>query len=342
MNYNHEIAQFCNTTRRIVQIHPLLTCNLSCNHCYSSSGPGNGLQLKIQRLIEVIEDLASLKYEALSFSGGEPLLYKEINKALSHSKEFGLFNFVITNGILLSKEKISQLKKDVDLVAISLDGPPSLHNKIRCSHDAFERMMKGINNLRESGIKYGFIHTLTSESWEYIPWMADFAYSHGASLFHIHPLESYGRAKDMDNSTFVTEELLMKVYFLFLALHSKYADKMKIQYDYFMKDIVISNPELVYASDIRFDLKKSNPPDMIELVVEADGNIVPIAYGFSNKYAICNINKTRLLDSIHDYLSGGRYVNLRLLCKNLFKDLTMSNLDFFNWFELIINRSYMT
>ena len=83
-----------------------------------------------------------------------------------------------------------------------------------------------------------------------------------------------------------------------------------------------------------------NPPDLIELVVEANGNITPITYGFSNKYAICNIDERRLVDSIHGYLYGGKYAELRKLCMGVFRDLVKSDLNFFNWFELIVDRSY--
>jgi hypothetical protein len=67
----------CGLRQKIIQIHPLLRCNLFCSHRYSSSGPDAVKQkLDLGTLIQIIDDAHKMGYEVASFSGGEPFMYE--------------------------------------------------------------------------------------------------------------------------------------------------------------------------------------------------------------------------------------------------------------------------
>lgn len=55
--------------RAILQIHPSLRCNLSCVHCYSSSGPMARTELDAATVCEVVSDAAAMGYQVVSVSG---------------------------------------------------------------------------------------------------------------------------------------------------------------------------------------------------------------------------------------------------------------------------------
>lgn len=55
------------------------------------------------------------------WSGGEPLLYKDIVKLLKKSKEAGIYNSLITNGSLLNETNIQEYLKYIDKLIVSLD-----------------------------------------------------------------------------------------------------------------------------------------------------------------------------------------------------------------------------
>jgi Fe-coproporphyrin III synthase len=75
--------------QRVLQVHPSLRCNLSCHHCYSSSGPQVGTMLDIGDLWAAVEDAAGIGYETLALSGGEPLLYPDLVPLAEVSREVG-------------------------------------------------------------------------------------------------------------------------------------------------------------------------------------------------------------------------------------------------------------
>ena len=82
-------------------------------------------------------------------------MYRGLEELLTHSKSLGLNNFVTTNGRYLTTERVQKLKGLIDLVAISLDGPPKMHNEIRNSPNAFHLLLKGIEVVKKIGLRFG-------------------------------------------------------------------------------------------------------------------------------------------------------------------------------------------
>ena len=60
---------------RDIQLHPSLRCNLRCAHCYSSSSPEATPALAIDSMATLLAEAAEEDFNAISVSGGEPLIY---------------------------------------------------------------------------------------------------------------------------------------------------------------------------------------------------------------------------------------------------------------------------
>lgn len=180
--------------RRTLQIHPTRRCNLRCLHCYSSSGPDERDSLSAELLSDAITDARAEGFSSVSFSGGEPIMYGSLPDLLDHAKSLGMRTGVTSNGMLLDARQLDRLKGRADLLAISLDGVPASHDKVRANTRAFETMAKRLEGVRKVGIPFGFIFTLTQYNLHEIDWIASFALQEGAKLLQIHPLEETGRA----------------------------------------------------------------------------------------------------------------------------------------------------
>jgi len=68
----------------------------------------------------------------------------------------------------------------------------------------------GLDNLRASGLNFGFIHTVTQQTWQDMVWMADFASNAGARLLQFHPLEIAGRAEEKLATMCPEEDVMAK------------------------------------------------------------------------------------------------------------------------------------
>lgn len=322
----------------IIQIHPTRRCNLRCLHCYSSSGPDEHDSLSYPVLAALIEDAQGEGYKVASFSGGEPVLYSRLQDVLRCAKDHGMRTTVTSNGMLLTEARLASLAGLVDVLAISLDGVPEAHNRMRACDQAFERMYGNLEAVRKSGIDFGFIFTLTLYNVNEIDWAARFAAEQGAKLFQIHPLEEVGRGADELSGS--RPDALESTYAFLEAerLRRKYEHRLFIQLDIVHRDLLTQFPESFYAGE-----QEPRPERLAQcaapLVVEADGTVVPLGYGFGREYALGSIVDRRLRDLAPEWIRT-RYVRFRELCRQVHAEARKpSDLPFLNWYELIGLRS---
>lgn len=276
---------------KVVQIHPTLRCNLRCQHCYSASGPERGGGLPVEDLERLIPELVIEGFNAMSISGGEPLMYQPLPRLLRSAAAAGLVTSVTTNGMLLTARKLDLLVPHLRLLAISLDGTPQSHNRVRDLPTAFDKMAGKLEMVRQSGVPFGFIFTLTQYNLPELAWVAEFAAGQGAGLLQVHPLESVGRAADYELAP--PDDLELAFAFLEAArLQAQYRGRLEIQFDAADRRQVARDPGRAFVVD---------PPDpesvagsplaeiVAPLVVQDDGWIVPIQYGFSPRFAVARL-----------------------------------------------------
>jgi len=322
----------------IIQIHPTRRCNLRCLHCYSFSAPEERDQLSQHVLEEVVEDAAALGYRVASFSGGEPVLYQDLRRLLGHAKELGFRTTVTSNGMLLDQKRMAMLIGCTDVLAISLDGVPESHNRMRASDEAFERMLANLERVRQSGITFGFIFTLTQYNVNEVDWAARFAVEQGARLLQIHPLEEVGRASQLLVGSRPDEMESAYAYLVAERLRQMYGDRLFVQLDIFHRDLVKQFPARFYADDVWPE--SAQLADLVTpLVVEADGNVVPLGYGFGRRFGLGSIAENRLKDLAPDWISQ-QYPAFRELCREVYAEACApSDLPFLNWYEMMGARS---
>ena len=151
-----------------VQLRVTNLCNLRCKMCgqwgdtgifRSQSGvdTSDGAQER-QRILELIgakRQLALADYVRLldeiapsnpiiSLFGGEPFLYPDIVPLIAEIKKRGLTCSVITNGGRLEALAPELVELGIDSIAVSIDGPPDVHDRIRGRSDSFAKAEAGI------------------------------------------------------------------------------------------------------------------------------------------------------------------------------------------------------
>jgi MoaA/NifB/PqqE/SkfB family radical SAM enzyme len=101
-------------------IIPIRRCNLSCTYCneyddYSAPVSTADLLRRIDRLVELGTGIITL-------SGGEPLLHPDLDAIIGHIRRRGAIATLITNGYLLTRERIGRLNDaGLDHLQISID-----------------------------------------------------------------------------------------------------------------------------------------------------------------------------------------------------------------------------
>lgn len=284
----------------IFHVHPSLRCNLACAHCYSRSSPRSRDLLAPDEIASAVRDAAALGFGVLSISGGEPMLYRGLDRVLAAAHRAGMHTQLVTNGWFCDTPRHAAVAHAVDLVALSLDGPEDVHCAMRGAPDAFVRFERATAALRKAGRRFGVVHTVTAETWERLFETAEIAAAAGATLFQIHALEAAGRAEGRADTP--DAATAARVFVIVALLRAKYAGQMLVHVD------LEHRGHRVRPCDGR------DPAQAIGiLVLEDDGMLVPTAYGFDRRFALGNIREASLADLWHRWLDDGypRYLALR-------------------------------
>ena len=109
-------------TNHVVMAHiiPMRRCNLACAYCneYDAASKPVPLETMFQRL----DQLARLGTSIVTISGGEPILHPELDDIIGHIRNKGMIAGLITNGYLLTAERIERLNRaGLDHMQISID-----------------------------------------------------------------------------------------------------------------------------------------------------------------------------------------------------------------------------
>ena len=126
-------------------------CNLNCKYCISNSGDNGEYGLTTEKAIEVIEQLGKLGINRLDFTGGEPLLRKDLKELIICAKQNKISTIVTTNTVMLNDENIEWLKL-ADLVQVSIDGPEKVHNEQRGAI-VYKKVIENVIRLKEEKCK---------------------------------------------------------------------------------------------------------------------------------------------------------------------------------------------
>jgi pyruvate-formate lyase-activating enzyme len=127
-------------------------CNLRCVHCYMFSGEIEKEELPLAGWLTVIEDYAAIGGKAITFSGGEPLLYPGFPEIIEYAHSKGLKTCVLSNGLLWTHSLAQQMQGKIDEIQISLDGyDDESYGKVRNIHHGFSDVMRKISMLHDYG-----------------------------------------------------------------------------------------------------------------------------------------------------------------------------------------------
>ncbi len=132
-------------------------CNAACGFCDIWERPSPYITL--ENAEKNMQDLKKLGVKVIDFTGGEPLLHKEIDVLLTLAKEYKFITTLTTNCLLYPKYA-EKLKGKIDMLHFSLDSP------IKAEHDAsrkvacFDFVMKSIKIAKNLGERPDILFTV--------------------------------------------------------------------------------------------------------------------------------------------------------------------------------------
>ena len=132
-------------------------CNATCSFCDIWERPSPYVNLETAK--KNFADLKKLGVKVIDFTGGEPLLHREVDFLLKEAKRLGFITTLTTNTLLYPK-LAERLKGLVDMLHFSLDSPiEDEHNAIR-GVNCFGHLQESIQIAKSLGERPDILFTV--------------------------------------------------------------------------------------------------------------------------------------------------------------------------------------
>lgn len=170
----------------IIDVSYSYACNLKCQHCTASRFEKKERHLTPADLRRISDEAHALGLCQFCISGGEPLIFKELDEVVQALQPDRFHLTMSTNGHFLTKEKAEHLKAiGLDKIKISLDDfDESKHNDNRKCSGAYQKAIDAMLNAKEAGLSVVIQTCVTRQNCQsdQLRQMAKFATGHGFTV----------------------------------------------------------------------------------------------------------------------------------------------------------------
>jgi radical SAM protein with 4Fe4S-binding SPASM domain len=209
-------------------------CNLHCLHCHQASSSSlQQKELTTNEAFKIIDNLSNAGLSILTFSGGEPLIRKDIYDLIQRATKNGIYCTIASNGILMKPETVKKLyNAGIKRVEIGLDGAqPKTHDFLRNKKGSFKATIKGIQNCVKNNYfeEVAITTTLYKSNAVEISQIVNLAESLGATRFYLNRLIPAGRGVNITNLDVSNKEKRRILDYLYNRFHKSVINGNGIQ-----------------------------------------------------------------------------------------------------------------
>jgi MoaA/NifB/PqqE/SkfB family radical SAM enzyme len=141
-------------------------CNASCSFCDIWERPSP--YVTMAQVSANLRDLKRLGVRVIDFTGGEPLLHRDIAAMLKLAKQLGFITTLTTNALLYPK-LAAQLAGQVDMLHFSLDSVDEARHNASRRVACFGHLQQSIAVAQQLGERPDILFTVTNENVTEIP-----------------------------------------------------------------------------------------------------------------------------------------------------------------------------
>lgn len=264
------------------------SCNFRCRYCYFHDRK-YVKAVSFEKAKKIIRALKNnFDIQTIGFTGGEPLIRKDIFKILAYCKKLGIKTSIGTNGSLIDRSNIAKIKKYVHTITISVDGDEKYFNWITNS-SSHSKVLTGLKLLKNIGIPFGIHITVTPYNLKFLVLLIKKFKILGASFIQIGDVQvTQGMTEEKFKNLILDPDQLAHL----CKIISDYQNKE----ENFIKHAFVSKKDLGAEKFWEKKLRKFFHPFF---VISANGKLYPMV-DVDNKWILCDdvandkINITKL------------------------------------------------
>jgi hypothetical protein len=277
---------------RILEVHPARWSTLRPT-CPSSSILKERKDLGLPLLLHAVADAANLGYNFLHAAGADPLRYPGLPAVCREAHRHGMLTSTIARSSELTFRQLEWLRYSIDLLGVEIEGPSAgrhRRTRSRCDRHPAEHRLAVVRN---AGIPFAILFALTAASLAELEWAAEFAAAQGAAMLQVRPAGE------------LTGEQMATAWMMVECLRDLQRGKLAIQLDAVNRYSLPAEPGDL--ASWRQDLARE-PRYLGEivspLVIEEDGTVAPLRYGFARRFAFGILHHEGLAGMTERWIAG--------------------------------------
>jgi radical SAM protein len=174
-------------------------CAFACKHCRADAQHSRDpRELTTKEGFQLIDRLAEFGSPILIFTGGDPMMRRDLYELIAYSTEKGLrCSLTPTATSLPTVERLQKVKEaGIRRIALSLDAPSSqVHDEFRQVKGSWDRTMRILHNADKIGLSVQVNTTVSTFNHLLLPEMVPFVEEVGAVQWSVFFLVPTGRAQ---------------------------------------------------------------------------------------------------------------------------------------------------
>ncbi|MDX9703253.1 MAG: radical SAM protein [Candidatus Auribacterota bacterium] len=178
-------------------------CLLKCIHCSSDSCSSDMPELSYKDAMRIVHQAIDMNVKKIALSGGEPLLWPNLEKLIAVCKKAQMTVIVYTSGIASNNLTIIKTLKEsgLDKIIFSLYATTSeIHDAITLVNKSYHQTLEAINYSISLGLKTELHFVPMSSNYTELPELIELAKRLGISQLSILRIVPQGRSKENQNT----------------------------------------------------------------------------------------------------------------------------------------------
>ena len=337
MQFSSETGETGSAT---LMVHLLGRCNLTCRHCYMEGAPTREERLSADLVVRAISECPRLGIGAFYLTGGEPLLYPELEEVLAAASRTRVQVTVCTNGTLLTQRHTAWLSEAHARVNISLDGDPAFHDSFRRSAGAFRATEKGIRTVVEAGIPLTVISSISQVNLDSLEFLADWAARAGADQFRVQPLLKLGRGLEILDQCLTNDQMNRLLLQLSDLANTYRPSGMRCSLVGVSRQFLLAHPCGAYVCN-GAGCHRRVAKEIKKIIVREDGTVLPEVTNLDHRFALGRIEDGTLEELVTRYFESG-YDRFDYLCRKTYQEVVATwKSAVVPWDQIVAERSHL-
>ena len=183
-------------TPELLSIELTTNCPLYCKHCYVNAGTGTSMSSNL--LNSIIGQAQSIGIQELQFTGGEPLLYKDLVLYVQQALDARCRVQIFTSGYICDYHTIAQFRQFTGknlYFQVSLDGLEEYHDRFRGVKGSFSKATHFLKEMHNLGFQTTVGTTISDQNYKELQNLCRHCKEIGVSVLRLGTITNQGRAE---------------------------------------------------------------------------------------------------------------------------------------------------